>query len=72
MRYLGLETVDAVKLGPDYLEGSHLKLYRTKSGAWVKVLLPPVIVQRMKAFLFFLAADGFGTERGANPITRRP
>ena len=26
MRYSGLATVDAVKLGPDRLEGSHLKL----------------------------------------------
>ncbi len=49
MRYSGLATVDAVKLGPDRLEGSHLKLYRTKTGAWVKVLLPSVIVQRLKA-----------------------
>jgi len=49
MRYSGLATVDAVKLGPDLLKGSHLKLYRTKTGAWVKVLLPPVIVQRLKA-----------------------
>ena len=49
MRYSGLATVDAVKLGPDRLEGSHLKLYRTKTGTWVKVLLPPVIVERLKA-----------------------
>jgi integrase len=49
MRYSGLATVDAVKLGPDRLEGSHLKLYRTKTGTWVKVLLPSVIVERLTA-----------------------
>jgi integrase len=49
MRYSALATVDAIKLGPDRLEGSHLKLHRTKTGTWVMVLLPPVIVDRLNA-----------------------
>jgi site-specific recombinase XerD len=49
MRYSGLATVDAVKLTPDRLTGHHLCLRRTKTKGWVKVLLPDVIADRLRA-----------------------
>lgn len=49
MRYSGLATVDAVKLRPDRLEGNHLRLRRTKTKGWVKVLLPDVVANRLRA-----------------------
>jgi site-specific recombinase XerD len=49
MRYSGLATVDAIKLTPDLLDGDSLKLRRTKTGGWVKVLLPRVIADRLRA-----------------------
>jgi site-specific recombinase XerD len=49
MRYSGLATVDAVSLTPDRLEGNHLKLRRTKTKGWVKVLLPPQIANRLRS-----------------------
>jgi integrase len=49
MRYSGLATVDVVKLTPDRLEGNHLRLRRTKTKGWVKVLLPDVIADRLRA-----------------------
>lgn len=49
MRYSGLATVDAIKLTPDRLEGNHLKLRRTKTKGWVKVLLPAQIADRLRA-----------------------
>jgi integrase len=64
MRYSGLATVDAVKLGPDRLEGSHLKLYRTKTGTWVKVLLPPVIVERLTALPVQAGGGWFWNRKG--------
>lgn len=48
MRYSGLATVDAIKLTPDRLEGDHLKLRRTKTKGWVKVLLPRQIADRLR------------------------
>lgn len=48
MRYSGLATVDAVKLTPDRLEGNHLRLRRTKTRGWVKVLLPGVVADRLR------------------------
>jgi site-specific recombinase XerD len=48
MRYSGLATVDAIKLTPDRLEHNHLKLRRTKTKGWVKVLLPAVIAGRLR------------------------
>jgi len=49
MRYSGLATVDAIKLTPDRLEGDHLRLCRTKTKGWVKVLLPKAIADRLRA-----------------------
>jgi site-specific recombinase XerD len=49
MRYSGLATVDAVKLTPDRLEGNHLRLRRIKTKGWVKVLMPDVIADRLRA-----------------------
>jgi hypothetical protein len=49
MRYSGLATVDVVRLTPDRLEGNHLRLRRTKTKGWVKVLLPEVIAERLRA-----------------------
>lgn len=48
MRFSGLATVDAVKLTRDRLEGNHLRLRRTKTKGWVKVLLPSVIADRLR------------------------
>ncbi len=49
MRYSGLATVDAVKLTPDRLEATnHLRLHRTKTKTWVKVLLPAVVADRLR------------------------
>jgi site-specific recombinase XerD len=48
MRYSGLATVDSVKLTPDRLEGNHLRLRRTKTKGWVKVLLPDVVADRLR------------------------
>ena len=48
MKYSGLATVDAIKLTPDHLEENHLKLRRTKTRGWVKVLLPPAIGERLR------------------------
>ena len=50
MRYSGLATVDAVKLTPDRLEPTnHLRLHRTKTRTWVKVLLPAVVADRLRS-----------------------
>lgn len=49
MRYSGLATVDVVRLTPDRLEGNHLRLRRTKTKGWVKVLLPDVVADRLRA-----------------------
>jgi integrase len=50
MRYSGLATVDAVKLTPDRLEpANHLRLHRTKTRTWVKVLLPTVVADRLRS-----------------------
>jgi site-specific recombinase XerD len=50
MRYSGLATVDAVKLAPDRLEPTnHLRLHRTKTKTWVKVLLPAVVADRLRS-----------------------
>jgi site-specific recombinase XerD len=50
MRYSGLAPVDVVKLTPDRLEKTnHLRLIRTKTKGWVKVLLPGVIADRLRA-----------------------
>jgi site-specific recombinase XerD len=50
MRYSGLATVDAVKLTPDRLESTnHLRLHRTKTRTWVKVLLPAVVAGRLRS-----------------------
>jgi site-specific recombinase XerD len=49
MRYSGLATVDTVKLTPDRLETTnHLRLHRTKTRTWVKVLLPTVVADRLR------------------------
>jgi site-specific recombinase XerD len=49
MRYSGLATVDAVKLTPERLESTnHLRLHRTKTRTWVKVLLPAVVADRLR------------------------
>jgi site-specific recombinase XerD len=53
MRYSGLATVDAIKLTPDRLEGDHLRLRRTKTKGWVKVLLPKAIADRLRALTVF-------------------
>jgi site-specific recombinase XerD len=58
MRYSGLATVDAVKLTPDRLESTnHLRLHRTKTKSWVKVLLPAVVADRLRSLP--LQAGGF-------------
>lgn len=58
MRYSGLATVDAVKLTPDRLEPTnHLRLHRTKTKTWVKVLLPTVVADRLRSLR--LQAGGF-------------
>lgn len=58
MRYSGLATVDAVKLTPDRLEPTnHLRLHRTKTKTWVKILLPAVVGDRLR--LLPLQAGGF-------------
>jgi site-specific recombinase XerD len=50
MRYSGLATVDTVKLTPDRLEPTnHLRLHRTKTRTWVKVLLPTVVADRLRS-----------------------
>jgi site-specific recombinase XerD len=49
MRYSGLATVDVVRLTPDRMEGNHLRLRRTKTRGWVKVLLPDAIADRLRA-----------------------
>ena len=50
MRYSGLATVDTVKLAPDRLEPTnHLRLHRTKTRTWVKVLLPTVVADRLRS-----------------------
>ena len=48
MRYSGLATVDVVRLTPDRLEGNHLRLRRTKTKGWVKVLLPDVVADQLR------------------------
>jgi hypothetical protein len=50
MRYSELATVDTVKLTPDRLEPTnHLRLRRTKTRTWVKVLLPTVVADRLRS-----------------------
>lgn len=43
----GLAIVDAVQLKPERLEGQHLRLHRTKTGKWVKVMIPPFLIERL-------------------------
>jgi site-specific recombinase XerD len=58
MRYSGLATVDAIKLTPDRLEPTnHLRLHRTKTKTWVKILLPAVVGDRLRRLP--LQAGGF-------------
>jgi integrase len=64
MRYSGLAIVDAVQLSPDRLEGSHLKLHRTKTGVWVKVLLPPAIVERLVSLPIQSGGGWFWNRKG--------
>lgn len=49
LRYSGLAIADAVQLTADRLEGDHLILRRTKTGKSVRILLPSVVVERLKA-----------------------
>jgi integrase len=72
MRYSGLATVDAVKLTPDRLEPTnHLRLYRTKTRTWVKVLLPTVVADRLRSLPAQRVGSGFGTAKPI-PSTRQP
>ncbi len=59
MRYTGLAIADAVQLRPERLDGDHLKLRRTKTGAWVKVLLPPWLAKDLRGLSLYAAGYWF-------------
>jgi integrase len=49
MRFSGLAIGDAVQILPDRIEGEHLILRRAKTGKPVKVLLPDVLLARLRS-----------------------
>ena len=49
MRFSGLAIGDAVQLQPDRLVKDHLTVRRTKTDKPVRVLLPPIVVSRLRA-----------------------
>jgi site-specific recombinase XerD len=68
LRYSGLAPVDAIRLMPEHLDGNHLRLRRAKiknkPSGWVKVLLPDMLVERLKSLSVYASGHYFWNRQG--------
>jgi site-specific recombinase XerD len=68
LRYSGLAPVDAIRLTPEHLDGNHLRLRRTKiknkPSGWVRVLLPDMLVERLRTLPVYASGHYFWNRQG--------